>query len=411
MKLLHTADWHLNDRLGRKDRTEHLRPHVERVAEICNDEGVDVLVIAGDLFSEQAQVSWERNEIAESFEHLRQTFGPFFAKGGIVLAVTGNHDQAGRVRRYLDLARAGMSVVEPIPVRGGYFQRGKMYLLDRSFVGRVRDGREGFDVQFVLLPFPSLSRLLSGAETGTTAAELNRPVAERVAEWIRNLSSSSGYDPDLRTVLVAHLNVSGADVGRGMFRISEDADVVLDAVALPTGFDYVALGHIHKPQCIRGLDHVRYSGSLDRMDHGDDDPMKEVVLVEIGLEGRRRVTPFPITPTTLVTATITDVAAAAEQIAAQVAHPETSLVRVVVAPAAAEAGGVDAAIHELLPNVSSVEWQAVAVDDDSALRGVAAEGSVRQRVLDYLARRLADDPAEADLKALASEYLEREGCR
>ena len=50
---------------------------------------------------------------------------------------------------------------------------------------------------------------------------------------------------------------------RSLLRVSEENDVVLDAAALPTGFDYVALGHVHKPQRLRGLTHVRYAGSLD----------------------------------------------------------------------------------------------------------------------------------------------------
>src|SRR5262249_37270622 len=181
MKLLHTADWHLNDRLGRIDRTEHLRRRVEKVAEICEREEVDVLLIAGDLFSEQAEVSSRVNQVADSLRHLRQTFAEFFNRGGVILGVTGNHAQAGRVRPSLALARAGMDTAEPPRRRGDPFTPGKMYLLDTAFVGRVRDHREAFDVQFALLPFPSLGRVLTGAETATTPAELNRPVGESVA--------------------------------------------------------------------------------------------------------------------------------------------------------------------------------------------------------------------------------------
>ena len=54
MRILHTADWHLGDRLGRQDRTDDLRRAVERVAGYCNSEKVDVLLVAGDLFSELA---------------------------------------------------------------------------------------------------------------------------------------------------------------------------------------------------------------------------------------------------------------------------------------------------------------------------------------------------------------------
>ncbi len=413
MELLHTADWHLNGRLGRIDRTQHLRNRVHQVADICDREGVDVLVIAGDLFSEQAEVSSRVNQVADSLRHLRRTFARFFARGGIILAVTGNHDQDGRVRPYLELARAGMDIDEPPRNRGDYFEPGKMYLLDTAFVGRVRDGREGFDVQFALLPFPSLGRVLIGTETATTAAELNRPVGESVATWIRSLSELPGYDVKLRTVFVAHLNVTGADVGRGMFRVSEGSDVVLDAAALPTGFEYVALGHIHLPQCIRDLSHVRYSGSLDRMDHGERDQEKGVVLVDIGPDGRR-VEPvvIPIEPTRLVDVTITDSATACEQLAAQVSDPTMAIVRVRVEPAAADAGAaVDIAIRDALPNVSGVEWQSLVSSDDAATRTVAEVGNVRERVLDYLARNTPEYPQRDALFALAAEFLDREGHR
>ena len=52
MKILHTADWHLGDRLGRQDRTEDLQRAVEHVAALCEEHEVEVLLVAGDLFSE-----------------------------------------------------------------------------------------------------------------------------------------------------------------------------------------------------------------------------------------------------------------------------------------------------------------------------------------------------------------------
>ena len=109
MRWLHTADWHLNDRLGGQDRTAHLRQRVERIAALCEQERVDVIALAGDVFSEQAKP----DQIAESLRHLRATFRPFFERGGTILAITGNHDQDGRVRPHLDVARAGMDLAEP----------------------------------------------------------------------------------------------------------------------------------------------------------------------------------------------------------------------------------------------------------------------------------------------------------
>ncbi len=411
MKILHTADWHLNLKLGKVDRTESLRRRVEEVAAVCKREAVDVLVVAGDLFSERPEVTSRVNEVADSLRHLRAAFARFFADGGIVLAVTGNHDQDGRVRPHLEVARAGLDVTAPPLARGGYFQPGKLYLLDTAFVGRVRDRRDGFDVQFALLPFPGLSRVLTGAETKTTAAELNRPVAEAVAGWIRDLPQQPGYDAGLRTVLVAHLNVTGADVGRGLFhRAGGDTEVTLDDGALPTGFDYIALGHVHKPQCLRGLSHVRYSGSLDRMDFGERDEEKGVVLVEIGPGGRVREPEFvPITPTAFVEATITSAETAAAELAAQVTDP-SAVVKVVVEPAAAAAGAaVDLTIRDALPNVSRVEWP-TAASAAGASPVAAMSGSVRERVIAHLESKPNDAAAPKDeLLRLARTFLDQLG--
>lgn len=409
MKMLHTADWHLNDKLGRQDRTDHLQQRIEQVAGICDREAVDVLIVAGDLFSELATAA----QVTESFRHLRRTFAGFFGRGGTILGVTGNHDQDGRVRPFIELARSGIDLAEPPRNRGDRFLPGKMYLLDTAFVGRVHDPRDKFDVQFVLLPFPSHSRLLTGTETATTAGQLHRSIQDTVGSWVRDLRQMPGYDPRRLTVLVAHLHVSGADIGRGMFRVSEENDIILDAAALPTGFAYIALGHVHKPQCLRGLSHVRYAGSLDRMDFSERDEDKGVVLVDIGPNGRRcDPVPIPIKPTALVDVTIDDPHITAEILSAQVPNAEEALVRIEVGAAAtADASEtLNRAIREALPNVTRIEWQPPALEDAPAARVVRHGGDIRKSVLDYLERRIpADDPQRQDLLALAGRFLDQGG--
>ena len=403
MKMLHSADWHLNDQLGKQDRTCSLQKRVEQVAEICDREAIDVLLLAGDLFSEKASAG----QVAESFRHLRQTFAAFFTRGGIILAVTGNHDQDGRVRPFIDLARTGMDLAEPPPRNGDVFAPGKMYLLDTEFVGRVRDRQGGFDVQFVFIPFPNHSRLLTGGETATTAGELQRGIQDRLRSWICELPHMPGYDPTLRTVLVAHLHVSGADVG-GMIRMSSENEVLFDAAALPAKFDYVALGHIHKPQCLGGQAHVRYSGSLDRMNFGERDEEKGIVLVDIGPDGRHGDPQFiGIEPTPLIDLQITNPNISAEQLRAQVPDGE-AIVRVIVDSAATTdgTGTLERSICETFP-LAAIKWPELV--NVAAARTVEQKATVRETVLEYLRTWIAeDDPDKADLLQLAGRFLERE---
>src|SRR5947209_14806411 len=121
MKLLHTADWHLADRLGRIDRTDDLRRAVERVADYCRQERVDVLLVAGDLFSELAGP----DALREAIRHLQDTFGAFLRAGGTILTLTGNHDKES----FCQTLRHPMSLAAPLAGKSGdRAQPGRLYL-------------------------------------------------------------------------------------------------------------------------------------------------------------------------------------------------------------------------------------------------------------------------------------------
>src|SRR5687767_1899245 len=121
MRIVHTADWHLCDRLGRIDRTADLTARVERVAALCEEHSADLLLVAGGLFSEQALV----DDMTRALNHLRDVFKPFFARGGTVLAVTGNHDRDARI----NMVRAGMTLAAPDAGATGVLPGGRMYLV------------------------------------------------------------------------------------------------------------------------------------------------------------------------------------------------------------------------------------------------------------------------------------------
>src|SRR5439155_6226793 len=121
MRILHTADWHLGDRMGRIDRTDDLRQAVERVAGYCQEEKVDVLLVAGDLFSELSRP----DALRDSIEHIQGTFEKFLLEGGTILAITGNHDNENFCQTLclvMNLAAPATSGV------GELMPRGRLYL-------------------------------------------------------------------------------------------------------------------------------------------------------------------------------------------------------------------------------------------------------------------------------------------
>jgi exonuclease SbcD len=279
MKILHTADWHLGDRLGRIDRTDDLRRAVERVAQYCREHQVDVLLVAGDLFSELARP----DSLRGSIEHLQTVFEPFLLGGGTILAVTGNHDN----ENFCQTLCLVMTLAAPASSKDGVLRPpGRLYLASNPTVLRLPD-RQGQEVQFLLMPYPTPPRYLrlEEAQRYGSLEEKNQRLHRAYAQKLQELLQHPHFNPELPAVLAAHIHVQGATLPH-LFRMSEQESIIFSESELPAGMAYVALGHIHQPQQLRGMSQVRYSGSIERLDLGERRDDKGVVLVEVGDKGR-----------------------------------------------------------------------------------------------------------------------------
>ncbi len=293
MKILHTADWHLNDRLGRIDRTDDLRRAVERIAAYCMEHAVDVLLVAGDLFSELARP----DALRETIRHWQNLFSPFLSSGGTILTLTGNHDN----ENFCQTLCHAMSLAAPTAKEPGEtVSRGRLYLAAEPTFLRLPDRSGTFNVQFMLMPFPTPTRYLKG-ETGQKYSgpdEKNKLLVKAFSETVQELRAHPQFDTRVPCVLGAHVHVHGSEFGPSLFRMNFAEDVVVTSESWAHDFCYVALGHIHKPQQL-GAPHVRYSGSIEKMDLGEQHDIKGVVLLEVGpagLVGEMQTLPMPSTP-------------------------------------------------------------------------------------------------------------------
>lgn len=401
MRMLHAADWHLCDRLGRIDRTTDLQRRVEAVAGLCEEHAADVLLLAGDLFSEQARVE----QMTAALEHLGRTFAGFFARGGTILGVTGNHDHDGRI----NMVRAGMALAAPPAGRAGPLARGRMYLLNGTYLATLEDASGG-KVQFALVPYPTVSRYGRDGDVYHSREEENRLLQARVAEWLAGVPRRGGYDPRLPTVLAAHLHVRGAEV-HTLYKLTERDDVIFEPAALLGGWAYVALGHIHKPQAISGAAHVRYCGSLDRLDFGERDQERGVLLVDVGPQGLRGEPEWlPIEPTPFLDLTIDDPAAQLPLLAGREGRAE-AIVRATVDPRGGVMSRDEIAreLRRLFPRLHELRWAGTAAPPAAgAAAAFAPRADFASTVRDYLEERLKDDPDREALLELASRYM-REG--
>jgi exonuclease SbcD len=408
MRILHTADWHLGDRLGRIDRTDDLRRAVERVADYCARRQVDVLLVAGDLFSELARP----DTLREAIRHVQETFRGFLRGGGTILTLTGNHDN----ENFCQTLCHAMSLAAPAADEPGTLvPPGRLYLASQPAFLRLADPREGCEVQFVLMPYPTPTRYLVGEESQRyhSVEEKNRHLQAAYTAALACIREHPRFARALPTVLSAHVHVRGGEVST-LFRISEQEDVVFESDDLPADFAYVALGHIHKPQCVGGHKHVRYSGSIERMDLGESGDNKSVVVVEVGREGRRgepEVLPLDSTPVYAVD--VLDPRAELPLLLSSYPDADRALVHVKLKYTAG-VDNLDVTLRELekiFPRWYARDWHESGALDGPLTIGEAPHGkSFEDTVRDYLKAELinhADDEREAVL-ARAEQLLREE---
>lgn len=290
MRILHTADWHLNDRLGRIDRQPDISARLEQLAGYLEQYDVDVLLVAGDLFSAYNRADALRDALNE----VNRIFQPFLLRSGTMVVMSGNHDHEAT----FTMLRTALDLASPIAGdRPGPRPCGRLYLAGQP-THLLLQGRGGQQVQFVLLPYPTPARyLIDEATHYSTLEERHRALQQGLTRRLERIRSVH-VRPELPSVLSAHIHVRGSEV-HSLYHISETEDIIFDPLDIPTHWSYVALGHIHKPQALSGAPHVRYSGSVERLDFAERHDDKGAVLVEVGLNGlvgEPRILPLDATP-------------------------------------------------------------------------------------------------------------------
>lgn len=250
MRLLHLSDLHAGKRVRGYSMEEELVHALDQALKLCEDRAVDVVLLAGDLY-DSAQSSDRAIDLIGSFlESLAE-------KNVTVVATPGNHDSATRVGYGSRLlATRGVHVTGPLkePVKPVMVsdEEGPVYIWPIPFV-RPAVVRGVLDVE---------------ADTYTLA--------------LKALIDAMDIDTSQRNVCVSHQFVTNGLVSpqRSESELSVGGTDNVDVAAYEP-FDYVALGHLHRPQAV-ARDTVRYAGSPVKYSVSEAANDKSMVLVELG---------------------------------------------------------------------------------------------------------------------------------
>ena len=262
MKLIHLSDLHLGKRLREYSLMEDQEYILDRILGIVNTEHPDSVIIAGDIYDKSAP-SAEAVALFDSF--LSELAG----RGLNIFVISGNHDSAERIA-------FGRSIME----RSGVY-------LSSVFSGGIEPVTledEFGPVYLYLLPF---------VRPATVRAAFPEEEITSYTDAVRTAITHMGIDESQRNILVTHQFVTGAERSESETVSVGGTDNVDVSVFAP--FDYVALGHIHKPQNCSSP-RVRYCGTPLKYSFSEAQDEKSVTVAELGAKGNLTVRTVPLTP-------------------------------------------------------------------------------------------------------------------
>ncbi len=262
MKFLHLADLHLGKRLNDFSFLEDQVRLLCQVEEIARSERADAVLIAGDVYQKASPQSEAMAAFDQFITRLKEM-------GLAVFVISGNHDSAQRISYFsLLLKNSGVYVSEAFD---GHLQQ--VTLQD-----------EHGELVVSLLPFlkPIQLRRFYPDEK-----------IETYQDAVQAVLRHSPVDTAKRNVLVCHQFITGAETSDSEEKTVGGLDNIDAAVF--ADFDYVALGHIHKPQkCTR--DTLRYAGSLMKYSFSEVNQKKSVTVVEMEEKGEISIRTVPLAP-------------------------------------------------------------------------------------------------------------------
>ena len=273
IKLLHTADIHIGmENYGRIDPATGINARVmdflRRLSDIGDyaiEQGVDVFVFAGDAYKTRDPNPTHQREFARRIKKI--------ADAGIpVIMLVGNHDLPAVAKRATSIDIFGTLDVPNV------------YVGNREEVIQIVC-RRGQPLQIATAPYPLRTALLGKEQQqGKSLGELDIALQNAMIANIGALAAQVGQQSEIPAILVGHFSVNEASHGSEQnIMIGRDAAIPRSILADPA-FRYVALGHIHKHQSLNGdlQPPVLYSGSIERIDFGEEHEAKGFVVAEIG---------------------------------------------------------------------------------------------------------------------------------
>ena len=262
MKILHTSDWHIGKRVNEFSMFENQEYVFKQIYDIIQNESIDVLIVAGDLYDKPiVDVS--------SINFLNNILVKIVKEFGInVILISGNHDSPDRI-----------SFGKEFLQNSGIYIEGKF----NGVINKITLEDEFGDINFYPISYfdeVHVRQIYDDSSIKTSDDALKSIVDKLEVDYLkRNIFIGHGYFSSKNGEQMIE-----SDSER---RLSIGGQEVMDVSVLKE-FDYVALGHLHAPQKVLE-DYIRYSGSIVKYSFSEMNHRKSVTVVEILQKGNLKI--------------------------------------------------------------------------------------------------------------------------
>lgn len=262
MKIMHLSDLHIGKKVNEYSMLQDQVYILKEILHIIDDEKVETVIIAGDVYDR----SLPPNEALELFDEFLYQLS---SRNVNVFVISGNHDSPERIS-----------------------YGGRMMTENKIFLSPVYDGNvkpislndDYGEVNFYLLPF------VRPADIRRYFPDEN---IENYTDAVKVAIDNMNVDFNERNILVTHQFVTGAELSESEDIIVGGTDNVSGEVF--DGFDYVALGHIHREQTV-GKDNIRYCGTPLKYSFSEAKNIKSVTILDFNDKGNIEYSKIPLTP-------------------------------------------------------------------------------------------------------------------
>lgn len=262
MRILHTADWHIGQRLYERQRLDEHEQFLTWLLQLIKEYNVDLLLVSGDIFDTSLPSAEATNLYYRFLYNLYKNTSTY------TIIIAGNHDSA----RHLEAPKE-------------FLKMGRIHVVGHATTPEecvIQIPPDDPKIAVAAVPY------LSENELPHVSLESEIEKSERYRQRLKSFYAAcvSHMPTQLPKILMGHLFVHNGKVMDSERNIQIGGASAIHATDFPNEVDYIALGHLHRPQSINEVDiPIRYSGSPIPLRFNEAAYYKKVFLLEFSDNG------------------------------------------------------------------------------------------------------------------------------